>query len=140
MRRPRIITPGETGFNMTPMIDVTFLLLIFFLVSSQMARNESKVNLNLPRAATSVLDEPNDATLTVNVLADGSWLIGGQPVKQVELAAALQGHLARHGATAPVRIRGDQSVVYEKLEPILREAAGAGLMNVSIAVLPEAAR
>ena len=43
---------GEVGFNMTPMIDIVFLLIIFFIVSSHLARQETQLELALPAASS----------------------------------------------------------------------------------------
>ncbi|MBT6848587.1 MAG: biopolymer transporter ExbD, partial [Planctomycetaceae bacterium] len=52
MQTPRYARSKETGFNMTPMIDVVFLLIIFFLVSSHLARQETQLELDLPEASS----------------------------------------------------------------------------------------
>ena len=48
MRVPTRSVSGEVGFNMTPMIDVVFQLIIFFLLSSHLAKQEKEVPLPLP--------------------------------------------------------------------------------------------
>ena len=48
MHIPSYARSKEVGFNMTPMIDVVFLLIIFFLVSSHLAKQESQMEIDLP--------------------------------------------------------------------------------------------
>ncbi len=120
--------------NMTPMIDVVFLLIIFFLVSSHLARQESHVPLLLPTADSHLPPNLEASALTLNILADGTWKLGGTQVDTATLSGALQEYRKRNGANALVRIRTDRAVPYERLEPLLREAAKAGLPNISIAV------
>ena len=50
MRIPRRLGSGEIGINMTPMIDVVFQLLIFFLVSNHIAKQEAQMPIPLPVA------------------------------------------------------------------------------------------
>lgn len=119
---------------MTPMIDVVFLLIIFFLVSSHLARQEAKIPLDLPLAASHLPIDFEAASLTINILPTGNWSVGGTEVTDTRLKELLADQRSRHGANALIRIRTDRQVPYSRLEPILRYAAVSGLANVSIAV------
>ncbi len=120
---------------MTPMIDVVFLLIIFFLVSSHLAKQEARIPLELPEAASHLRDDAQLASaLTINVLADGNWQVAGNAVDAQSLAGILADYRDRNGPSAMVRVRTDRSVPYERVEPLLRESARAGLPNVAIAV------
>ena len=82
MRFPNFAFRGSATFNMTPMIDVVFLLIIFFLVSSHLAKQEAQMELPLPVAESG--EQPPDAAsrrLTINVLQDGSTLLAGRAVR-----------------------------------------------------------
>ena len=71
---------------MTPMIDVVFLLIIFFLVSSHLARQESQLELALPIALTGQDDiDTETPRLTINVKPDGSLWLAGRPVAKGQL-------------------------------------------------------
>ena len=73
MKTPQLLASGGTLINMTPMIDVVFLLIIFFLVSSHMAKQEQNVQLDLPKAQSGLADVTDRDTLVVNILATGGW-------------------------------------------------------------------
>ncbi len=136
MRLPTSIRRRAIGINMTPMIDVVFLLIIFFLVSSHLARQETQLELELPRAASG--QEPAEVhrpRVTVNVTADGTLLLGSTPLEPDELQVRLQHERQRAGDELEVRIRGDRGVPYQFVEPVLLAAARAGVWNVSIAVI-----
>ena len=91
MKFPSFSKGGEVGFNMTPMIDVVFQLIIFFLVSSHLAKQEVQYKLPLPEAKSGIQEKPSEKPrLTVNVLADGTLLFAGRQVT----AGELQAHLA----------------------------------------------
>ncbi len=126
---------GDLGFNMTPMIDVVFLLIIFFLVSSHLAKQEVQLALPLPTAASARADQRNDTPrLTVNVKADGTLLLFGRSVPPEELREQLSKRATRVGATLQVRIRSDRKTPYRFVEPIMLSCAHAGIWDVSFAV------
>src|SRR5213078_3543372 len=105
MRIPARAVSSEVGFNMTPMIDVVFQLIIFFLLSSHLAKQEKQLPLPLP-AAKSGTAEAADARprLTINVLADGKLLVANRPIKLDDLAGLLRQRRAAHGEELEVRI------------------------------------
>ena len=135
MRSPQLLASGSTSINMTPMIDVVFLLIIFFLVSSHLAKRESNVKLDLP-TAQSGLDEDTESTMVVvNILADGSWQVAGDRVNLPRLNQLLI-RIARQSAE-PLRlkIRTDSEVGYSRIEPVLQAASKAGIGDIVFAVL-----
>ncbi|MFK8113579.1 MAG: ExbD/TolR family protein [Rubripirellula sp.] len=137
MRVPSTHNRRSVGANMTPMIDVVFLLIIFFLVSSHLARQENRLPLNLPVASTFDPLDPERAPLTISINAEAKWLIGGDVVDLEALRSVLSDLRIRRGAEASVRIRTDGMVHYQYVEPVLREAALAGVTDATIAVREE---
>ncbi len=120
---------------MTPMIDVVFQLIIFFLVSSHLAKHEAQMPLPLPLAASGAKEvHETNLRVTVNVMADGHLLLAGKPVSPAELQQRLQVKLIEEGPDVEVRIRSDRSVAYRHVEPILLGLRRAGLWNVAFAV------
>ena len=137
MQVPRFTDGRGVHFNMTPMIDVVFLLIIFFLVSSHLAKQETQVELELPRASSGeekVLEPPH---VTLNVRPDGQWLWGNRRVTQSELSRRLEQKRRAIGGALIVRIRGDERVPYRAVEPLLRACARAGVREVRFAVFPD---
>ena len=135
MRMPRRNVGGEVGFNMTPMIDVVFQLIIFFLVSSHLAKQEVQLKLPLPVADSGKLIKDDDQPkLTINVLANGALLLAGREVSPAELTPRLTERIADLGRDVEVRIRSDRSVTYRHVEPIMLACARAGIWNVTYAV------
>ncbi len=122
------------------MIDVVFLLIVFFLVSSHLVKQEAQMPLKLPRAESgpTAVDEEGER-IVVNVLPDGRVLLGGGVVtrEQLEqrLAARFQKFRRQNGRDdLEVRIRSERTVPYAKIEPILLSCARAGIWNVTFAV------
>lgn len=119
---------------MTPMIDVVFLLIIFFLVSSHLARQENRLPLDLPVASSYGPTDPERAALTVSVDENADWRVVGNVIDAGRLADILRDHRKRQGRTASIRIRTDRGVQYRYVEPILRQAARAGVTDATISV------
>lgn len=136
MQIPRFVDGRGVNFNMTPMIDVVFLLIIFFLVSSHLAKQETHVEVALPKAASGQEREPEPPHVTLNVRSDGQWLWGNRPVGERRLLELLRQRRSAVGGPLIVRIRGDQQVPYRTVEPLLRACAKSGVREVRFAVLP----
>ena len=135
MRVPRLTQSGEVTFNMTPMIDVVFLLIIFFLVSSHLAKQEAQMPLELPLADSgSEAIDNQQPRVTINVTADGSLLLAGRTVSPAELQRRLTEQRAADGNDLEVRIRSDRSVPYSHVEPIMLSSVRAGIWNVTFSV------
>jgi biopolymer transport protein ExbD len=134
MRVPTSLSRGEVGFNMTPMIDVVFLLIIFFLVSSHLAKQEAQMDLPLPVADSG--EESNDQArrLTLNVTSDGTLLLAGRTLDRDRLQPRLAAARQEHGDDLEIRIRSDRSVPYRAISPIMLACARSGIWNVTFSV------
>ena len=137
MRSPQLLSSGGTSINMTPMIDVVFLLIIFFLVSSHMAKQENNVQLNLPSAVSGLADVVDRDTLVVNILASGTWRVGGTDVDQPGMLKVLRRHQMSAAEPLRLKIRTDQTVPYERIEPLLRSASELGIGDIVFSVYEE---
>ncbi|MFT7642852.1 MAG: biopolymer transport protein ExbD [Pirellulaceae bacterium] len=136
MRMPDRLRNASGEFNMTPMIDVVFLLIIFFLVSSHLAKQESQMELPLPAADSGSLpdEQSTNPRITVNVLNDGAMMLSGRAIKAAELQEVLVAKKAKVGPDLEVRIRGDRKAAYQFVEPIMLSCARSGIWNVTFAV------
>ncbi len=134
MRVPSLLRSGEVGFNMTPMIDVVFLLIIFFLVSSHLAKQEAQMDLPLPVADSGEASNDEARRLTLNVTADGSMLLAGRNIDRNELKQRLKQARDDHGKDVEIRIRGDRNVPYSAVSPIMLSCARSGIWKVTFGV------
>ncbi len=136
MRSPSAAHHREMRVNMTPMIDIVFLLIIFFLVSSHLARQESQMALPLPTAVSGeALDDFDHARVVINVLENGTMLLAGRRVSVTELQRRLKHERGVAGADLAVRIRSDRHVPFQFVQPILLAVSRAGIANVTFAVV-----
>lgn len=135
MRLPRLGRNRSVQFNVTPLIDVVFLLIIFFLVSSHLAQQETQVELTLPSASSfQESQELSIPRVTINVLADGQLLLGSEAVDTHEVGRRLGIERQETSDDLEVRIRADRQIAYRHIEPLLLACAEAKVWNVSFAV------
>lgn len=134
MKVPNQQNQPFTGANMTPMIDVVFLLIIFFLVSSHLARQESRLPVDLPIAKLHNPANADPVSLTITINDSGELLVGGTITPRDELPKVFTRILERDGDSASLRIRSDGSLQYQRVEPVLRAAAASGLLDIKLAV------
>ncbi len=135
MKIPSYGGNGQLATNMTPMIDVVFLLIIFFLVSSHLAQQENELPLPLPTAISGEESRQDAHRITLNLLGSGEIMLAGKPVRLSQLAERLSQAVSRVGQDVEVRIRADRQVAYQHVAPVLNAAARSGIWNVTFAVL-----
>jgi biopolymer transport protein ExbD len=120
------------------MIDVVFLLIIFFLVSSHLAKQDSQLDLKLPIAQSGADDLQQDTPrVTINVKPDGSLWMTGRLIDPQQLVLRLEDAKSREGGNLEVRIRGSRTAPYSTVEPVMIACTKAGVWNVTYAVFRE---
>ena len=136
MKAPKYEPRGTLEFNMTPMIDVTFLLIIFFIVSSNMSKQETQVDVALPAALSGEDPQDDGRRMTVNLTADGALQVSGE---QLDAAALGQKIAVERGKSdqLEVRIRCDQTVPFCEVRPVMRECVKNDVWKVTFAVVKE---
>ena len=120
MQIPNYGQRGDVSINMTPMIDVVFLLIIFFLVSSHLAKQEANVKLDLPVAKTGIDNNLDRPQLTLNILEDGSWMVAGQCTSRDRFREIARQRLTAENGILRVKIRIARSQPYAKLAEALK--------------------
>ena len=127
-------SPGDDPeVNLTPLIDVVFILLIFFMVSTTFQK-ESEIKIELPEASGEPLEERKDQ-LEIVIDADGHYFIDEQQVVNTELVTlkkAIQKFLGEQ-SDIPVVIRADRTTPYEAVIRAMDATAQLGLVNMSLA-------
>lgn len=121
------------GIDITPLIDVVFILLIFFMVTTTFQR-EAELSINLPSASK----EPSaqtDAPLEIVITARGHYLIGGQELVNNRLETVKQAlkRLAKGHKDTPLVIRADALTPHQYVVTAMDAAAQLGLVRLSIA-------
>ncbi len=136
MRIPTQVGRRPIGFNMTPMIDIVFLLLIFYLVSNTMQRDQQEAGVSPPASAIGLPLDTEGRRVVFNVFSDGRIRVSGEDIAAADLLPLLQFENQKADGRLKVRIRGDRAVQYQHVEPILLACARARVWDVVFAVVP----
>jgi biopolymer transport protein ExbD len=114
--------------NITPMVDLTFVLLIVFIIMTTAA--VQGVQVNLPQASNAPsLEEPN--TKAVTITADGTLFLDTYPVTMQELETRLQSFYAADPGL-PIVIKGDAGVQYQMVIDVLDMAGRIGITQIGL--------
>ncbi|QDV22659.1 ExbD/TolR family protein [Aureliella helgolandensis] len=123
--------------NLTPMIDVVFLLIIFFMVGTQFSQSEQQIGLKLPGAGQlKTMIAPPDRREVV-VTAEGAVLLDGQNITPQELTRKLEAMRARYPDLRVV-VRADGKAEHQFVAAVYGAVNRAGVADLSIAVRSQA--
>ena len=130
--RPRESFPM---LNLTSMLDMVFLLNIFFLVATTFSRGELEMEVKLPQAdeVQSLLEPTGE--IVVNVLKDGTMSVKGRTMDLSEIERLLR-EAGASNPDQPVIIRGDAEARHKAIVDIMNACVGAQITRVSIGVAP----
>jgi biopolymer transport protein ExbD len=120
--------------NLTPLIDVVFLLLIFFMVTTSF-RDEGRLRLQLPEADAEAVSVEEIELIEVVVDRGGRFYVNEQPVTDTSLETlqqALRGVLGTESAL-PVLIKADAQAQHQAVMTVLDAAGQLGLTQVAFA-------
>jgi biopolymer transport protein ExbD len=126
----------EGGIIMTPLIDMVFLTLLFFMVNAVLSINPA-IRVDLPRARSSLGAVGRDVVVTVQ--ADGGVFIDERRVSDDAFAVELRGALARAGVSS-ILLQADKSLPYERLVEVMDQAKIAGTGRISLATVRSGGR
>ena len=129
-------TQEEPGFLMTPMIDVMFLLLLFFISTSLFHRLETELDVSVPVASHSEEATRAPGDIIVNVRNDGAIVVNQRVLLKEQLIDMLK-RLSRLDPRQGVTVRGDRFVAYEKVMDVFDACAAAGIYNLDLAAIPK---
>lgn len=101
------------ALNLTPLIDVVFLLLIFFLVASRMSQEENRLEVALPSAANAVPMTVEPQEMIVNIDQQGRIIIESKVTTLEEFDAMLRLLVVNNPTGQSVIIRGDKNVAFQ---------------------------
>ena len=122
----------EPHLNLTPMIDIVFLLIVFFMVGTQFTDTEQHYDIQLPTVsdAEPLTSRPDE--LVINVLSDGTILLEGKTQSLEDLEARLRSAQQNY-ADQEVIVRGDASGQYQHIMDVLAACHGAHITHISLA-------
>lgn len=115
----------EAKFAMAPMIDMVFLLLVFFMFASNLSQSKN-IPLNIPEATRGVIPKERPDRYVINVTRDGDLYAGMQPVQLDELQALVKAALALNPLTK-VYLRADGDAPHKEIRKVMGKMAEAGI-------------
>jgi len=139
MKFKQINSEEEIGFQVASMIDIVFLLLIFFIVASQLQDLELEKQVSLPIADSAQTKKSEGVQeILINVLSNGVVKVSGSELPMEKLAEELRKVAdSSDKSEKKILIRGDKNAHYGRMMRIMRSCAQAGLWNVSYAAFQE---
>lgn len=119
--------------NLTPMIDVVFLLIIFFMVGTQFTQSEQQIALKLPGVGSLKTMVAAPERREVLVGTDGRIFFDGQPLSVEQLVQRLE-HLRARYPDLRVSVRADGDTKLQHIATVMAAVNNAGVADLSMAV------
>ena len=129
----------EPTLNLTPMIDIVFLLIIFFMVGTKFAEMERQIKVELPSVKESAALTQAPVKRVVNVYRDNTIMMDHRPFTVDQLVAELKQAHQEYAETS-VLIRGDGEAAFQQVATIMAVCRDAGFERLGIAVRSETVR
>ena len=126
------VTLQHPGIQLAPLVDVLLLLLIFFLMTWNAARNENELDVKVPKASAAKEKNAPIGDVVVNVKADGNVVVNRRTLTGPELGDLLK-NLVQLNTEQAVVIRGDEAGAYKNIVGVLNICSEAGVTNVAFA-------
>ena len=126
----------DIGFQIAPMIDITWILIIFFMVTTQLVENEFDVPVSLPVASAAVVPKEMAGRVVVNVDEEGSFYLGNEKVDLPTLTVRLKQRLDEF-PPLKVYLRADANTASLKTKEFYRACAEAGAIEVVLGTFRE---
>ena len=143
----RFVVPGFTmplkvnrddqqTINLTPLIDIVFLLIIFFLVGtrfSELNEQEKSIQLEVPSVGAGAALTAAPKKRVINILADGTIVLDGDTVSLGELHEELEETKAQYQQLGVI-VRGDASSKYQNVADVIATCKRAEISDLNISV------
>lgn len=121
-----------SALSLTPLIDVVFLLLVFFLVTTRFAQEDYELDVVLPSAseAQPLIAEPKE--LFVNIDQQGAYYVEGRMLTALEVEEVLRQAVANNPVHQSVVIRADKRVPFDFVVTIMNLCNRTGVIGYSV--------
>jgi biopolymer transport protein ExbD len=119
----------DVGMQIAPMVDITWIMIIFFMVTNEIAENEYNVPINLPIATAAVVPEDMAGRVIVNLDQQGSYFLGNDRLDLAELTSQLKRRMIEF-PPLKVYLRADAKTAALKTKEFYRACAEAGAVEI----------
>jgi len=128
----------QPTLNLTPMIDVVFILIIFFMVGTKFTELERKIGLKVPEVAQGGPLTAAPEKRVVSVYRDGRITLDRQEMSLDQLIEVL-GEARRQYPDLGVLIRGDAEAIFQRVAEVLNACKQAGVaeLGISVKIVPQ---
>lgn len=126
--------PALGKVNVTPLIDVVMVLIVFYLIVGRLAM-QRQAPVDLPESRAGVPESQAPAVvITVAAAEEGRprYLVEGEPVPAERLGSVLRTLIPDPARAGPVHVRADRRLPYAGIEPVVRACREAGLPAVKL--------
>ena len=128
----------DAKLDMTPMIDVVFQLIIFFVVTAAMQNKALETNVRMAMAPNGPVESVKDPrTVLVDVVEDGTIQVMKTRISEGQLLTILNNARKTSGQSTPVVIRGDLLTKHEAIKRVMDICGTAHLWKIRFAALKE---
>ena len=117
----------EASFEMAPMIDMVFLLLVFFMIASQMAQLQN-IKMDIPEATKAVVPKERPNRWVVNINADGDIFEGMKPIDIKQLSKRVAEEV-KINPKVKVYLRADMNTKHKEVKKVMAAMAKAGVSD-----------
>ena len=128
---------GDMGFQIAPMVDVVFVLMLFFMASAGQQVTENELNISLPSGAPATPGSTPKTPILIDISAEGQVTMNNQsfgtPADKnlTALRDWLKNAIEQFGGDDPVIIRPNPETRHERIIDVLNAAAAAEVKNLS---------
>lgn len=130
----------EVGVNMTPMIDIVFQLIIFFVVTTELEKQVFDQSIRLAQSPHGLLIEQRDPrTVVIEVDQRGRISIAQNRLSLPRLTTILSQVAMQAGQETPVQIRADFRTEHEYVRQVMEACGQAGIWRISFVAIKEMA-
>lgn len=120
------------SLDMTPMIDIVFLLMIFFLVASKLEEADRSIDVVLPRASEAKPLTSRPRELIVNIDREGQYYSGAAPVSLEQLEDFLRQAAADNPGKQTVVVRADENVAHKFVVGAMNACVKSGIDDYQV--------
>ncbi len=132
-RRIRRVQHEEVGLQIAPMIDVTLLLLFFFMLSGKLTKGAKLLEINVPTAAAGKVPREMGDRDVINIDENGQLFSGDQPVTSKQLAIHLKERFKNY-PPLKLYVRADARTQGRQIKEVMKIASEAGAIEVIFGV------
>jgi len=128
---------GDVGFQIAPMVDVVFVLMLFFMASAGAQIVALELSIDLPSGRSASTTEQETVPITIDISADGAIMANGNPMdfpdtrELPQLTGFLRANVEQFGGKDPVIVKPSPDANHQRVMDVLNAAAAAKVTKLT---------